>query len=144
MNHVAPSPPHLEFLFSLDVAAEVTGRIPNGPAGTRVVGNATGGSFDGPRLRGTIEPPGGDWVTVRADGSVAVDARLLFRTHDGAHVLMEYRGLTTPGAGSIVATPTFQTGAEAYAWLNTAVCVAVGTSSGGRVRYDVFAVRVDS
>lgn len=134
------TPPVLEHLFSMSIPLGPPTVIPSGPSGTRVIVEAASGTFEGPRLRGTVHGPGGDWVTLRADGSMLLDVRLLLTTDDGAEILMEYKGVGTPGAGSITTTPLFQTGAEQYAWLNAVVAVGKGSSDGKSVSYDVFAV----
>lgn len=133
--------PELEHLFTISAATAVNGVIANGPAGTRVIVDASSGTFDGPRLRGTVHGPGGDWVTVRADGSMLLDVRLLLKTDDGADILMEYKGIGLSGATHITTAPLFQTGAEQYAWLNSTVAVARGASDGQKVTYDVYAVK---
>jgi hypothetical protein len=53
---------------------------------------------------------------------------------------MEYKGIGLDGATRITTAPMFQTGAEQYAWLNSTVAVARGSSGGGSVTYDVYAV----
>lgn len=132
--------PVLEFLFTITAATNLTGTIANGPAGTRIVVDASTGTFEGPRLRGTVSGPTGDWVTMRADGSMHLDVRLLMKTEDGADILMEYRGIGLAGATHITTAPMFQTGHADYAWLNSVVAVARGSSGGGSVSYDVYHV----
>ena len=56
-----------------------------------------GGTFEGPRLKGTIKGAGGDWVTLRADGSSLLDVRLLLETDDGTPILMQFKGIVTEG-----------------------------------------------
>ena len=102
-----------EFLFSLTATTATGIAIPGGPQGSRVVVPVTGGNFEGPRLRGSVEPsPGGDWITGRADG-------LQLRT-----------------------APLFEAGDERYAWLNTLQAVGIGTSKSGSVSYQVYALTV--
>jgi len=36
---------------------------------------ATGGNFDGPKLRGVVLPGGGDWLRIRGDGAAELDVR---------------------------------------------------------------------
>jgi hypothetical protein len=69
-----------------------------------------------------------------------LDVRILLKTDDGADILMEYKGIGLDGATRITTAPMFQTGAEQYAWLNSTVAVARGSSGGGSVTYDVYAV----
>lgn len=135
------SAPELEYLFTMHAPTALTGMVPNGPAGTRVIVDVNSGTFEGPKLRGTISGPGGDWLTVRADGSMLLDVRVLLKTDDGADIYMEYRGIGLDGATRIVTAPMFQTGAEQYAWLNHVQAIARGTSDGSSVTYEVYAVR---
>jgi hypothetical protein len=130
----------VEHLFTLTAATQTAGLITNGPQGTRVVVGVTGGSFEGPRLKGTIKGPGGDWVTLRADGSGRLDVRLLLETDDGALILMQYHGIFTDGATRIRSTPLFETGDERYAWLNSVQSVGLGSVGDGDVTYDVYQV----
>src|SRR5437667_11349096 len=43
------------------------------PSGHRRFVHVTGGTFEGPRMRGTVLPGGGDWLVGRADGSRRLD-----------------------------------------------------------------------
>ena len=96
----------VEFLFTLTGTLGAASSIQGGPAGTRRIVNVTGGSIDGPRLRGTILPPGGDWITVRADGTAKLDVRLTIETDDGALILMTYTGISAPNASNVSVTTT--------------------------------------
>ena len=95
------------------------------------------------RLKGTIVTPGGDWVHTRADGSIHLDVRLLLVTDDGESILMTYQGIGIRGEDRVTdirTAPTFETGAEGYAWLNNVQAVGVGTSGGGGVTYEIYRV----
>ncbi len=132
-----------EFLFSL--TAEIgddSYPIRKGPVGTRVVAAVTGGHFEGPRIKGTVVPPGGDWVNVQPDRMMRLDVRLQLVTDDGENILMTYQGIGTPTDDglSIRTAPLFQTGAEAYAWLNDVQAVGIGEATGGSVTYRVYAL----
>ena len=63
------------------------------PSGRRRVVRVTGGSFAGPKLRGTVLPGGGDRLIERADGAWALDVRITLRTDDGALIYAYYLGL---------------------------------------------------
>lgn len=118
--------------------------IRNGPHGTRTIASVVGGSFEGPRVRGTIVPPGGDWVSVRADKSIRLDVRLLLVTDDGESILMTYNGVgerTKDGTTSIRTAPTFETGAEQYQWLNRIQAVGIGVAKPGSVTYEIYALQ---
>ncbi len=126
-------------------------------AGFRGVYPVDGGTFEGKRLRGVVDPGGADWVTQRADGLMLIDVRLTLTTDDGASIGMTYTGvaqarspelmerfrrreLLTCDEFSLHTTPRFETGDERYAWLNGVIAVTNGerTATGGT--YHVFSI----
>jgi hypothetical protein len=149
--------PQLEFLFevSVDVASLLT--IGQTPHGYRRIAHITGGSFEGPRLKGKILPGGGDWLLVRPDGVGELDARATLQTDDGAFIYVTNRGYLTHipdlaqrwAAGEqvpheeyyYVTTPYFETSAVQYAWLQQVVAIGMGSVMQGGVSYQFFAVR---
>jgi hypothetical protein len=135
-----PTAPQLDYLFTFTATTAMSAVIPNGPSGTRVIVDASSGTVEGPKLSGTVKGPGGDWVTMRADGSMHLDVRVLVTTNDGAEIFVEYKGIGLDGGKHITTAPMFQTGDERYAWLNSTVAVARGSVIDGGVSYDVFAV----
>ena len=110
------------------------------PQGTRLVVRATGGTFEGARLRGTVSPGGGDWVTMRTNGSMKLDVRITLVTDDGAPILLTYNGIGTDGGTRLRTAPLFETGDERYAWLNDVQAVAHGSVLDGGVTYDIYAL----
>jgi hypothetical protein len=67
--------------------------------GERRVVPITGGTFEGPGIRGEVLPGGADWQLVRPDGVLELYARYLLRTHDGVLIQVVNRVLSrhTPG-----------------------------------------------
>jgi Protein of unknown function (DUF3237) len=143
-------------LFDLVVDLNPRLDLGAGPLGRRILFGASGGSFDGPRLRGEVGAGGGDWALFRTDGAMTLDVRLTLRTHDGALVHMTYGGrwITPPELRADLADPVrryevdparyyfrtnplFETGAERYAWLNDIVCVGSGYLVEGGIAYKV-------
>jgi hypothetical protein len=131
----------------------------DGPQGRRVFNAASGGEFTGARLRGAVVPGSADWMLIRKDGSMVIDARAILRTDDGATIHMTYLGraifpndlladvrdparrhLINPARYYFRTTPLFETGAETYAWLNDIVCVASGRLTEQGLDYEVFQV----
>jgi hypothetical protein len=113
------------------------------PLGARRTAPLAGGTFEGPRLRGTVLPVGSaDWLLLRADGVLELDLRATLRTDDGALISMRSFGLrhgppeviAAIGRGETVdpatyyfrTTPRFVTAHPAYAFLNRLVAVASG------------------
>ena len=113
------------------------------PHGTRRTAPLTGGSFEGPRLRGLVLAGGSaDWQVLRHDGVLEMDLRVTLQTDDGALISMRSFGLRH-GPPEIIAaigrgenvdpatyyfrtTPRFETAHPAYDFLNHIVTVAAG------------------
>jgi len=136
----------VEHLFTLtaDVGDFSHALIAKGPAGTRLVAPVAGGSFEGPNIRGTIVPPGGDWVYARANRVIKVDVRLQLVTDDDEHILMQYQGIGHPqpdGTTQIRTAPLFETGAQKYAYLNDLQAVGIGTAEGDLVTYEIYRLK---
>ncbi|MBR9909267.1 MAG: DUF3237 domain-containing protein [Gammaproteobacteria bacterium] len=121
--------------------------VGNGGDGRRLIApvNKDGGTFEGPRMCGTLQPNfGADWVRFRDDGIGNVDVRCVLHTDDGALIHMYYTGLVYygvpapdyPGSTLVHTTPRFETGDHKYRWLNTKICVGVGkTGSNSEQRF---------
>ena len=116
----------------------------------------TGGSFEGPKLRGTVEPGGSDWILARPDGALLLDVRLSLKTDDGALIGMTYRGyrhgppavIERLNRGEAVdaseyyfrTVPLFETAAAKYDWLNRIVSIGLGHRPPEGPIYRVFEV----
>jgi hypothetical protein len=151
-----PTEPRLEWLYTLSAELGPPVAIGATPHGTRLIVPVTGGTVDGPRLKGKVLPGGGDWVLVRPDGVGELDVRSTIETHDGALLYVTYRGYLTRvmeliprwSQGEAIpsdehyfaTTPYFETGASSYDWLQQTITVGIGALVPGGVRYDVFAV----
>jgi hypothetical protein len=116
--------------------------IAGAPQGTRGILGVTGGSFEGPRLKGTILAPGGDWFTIRANGNLKLDVRLLLAVDDGAHILLTYSGIATrtDDGMEIRIAPLFEAPEGPHAWLNDIQGVGYGHLIEGGVTYEVYAL----
>ena len=53
----------------------------------RVIVPVSGGTFDGPKLKGTVLP-GADWIVRRPDGSSVLDVRIILQTDDAQKIYM--------------------------------------------------------
>ncbi len=144
------------FLFAIQLKVGKLQMLGHTPLGDRRVAPVEGGSFEGPRLKGTVEQNGSDWILVRPDGSLQLDVRLVLRTDDGALIGMRYHGfrhgppaaMERLGRGERVdpaeyyfrIAPVFETSAPNYAWLNTIVAVGLGDRTPSGPIYQVFEV----
>jgi len=128
----------LESEFLLELSLDVADQIDTGH--TRIA-PVTGGTFGGPRLRGTVHPGGADWITQVA-GHSSLDVRITLETDDGALIYMTYKGVIARGDGGLYwrVSPVFNTASEQYDWLNHIVCVGKNKQIEGEVGYDVFQI----
>jgi hypothetical protein len=131
-----------EFLFDLVLEAQTPSNLATANGG-RLIVPISGGTFAGPRLKGTIVLPSGDWVVQRPDGSRLLDVRILLQTNDGQKIYMSCRGIAyTPPGGTLWAriVPTFETASEKNAWLNNIVAVGVYRPDLGKIAYRVYRI----
>src|SRR5580692_3515436 len=138
-----PRAPAFEYLGRLRADIGTRTVIENGPQGTRTIAQIVGGSFEGPRLKASIQTPAGDWITNRSDGSYRLDVRLTLKTDDGALILVTYNGngQTTDRGASLRCAPLFETGDSRYTWLTRLQAVGVGERAGTTVAYDIYALK---
>ena len=134
----------LQSEFLLDMMLDTQSANNVGSVGVnRIVVPVSGGVFNGPKLKGTIVGPGGDWIVARPDGSSVLDVRLVLQTDDLQKIYMTWRGISyMPQGGMQYARilPLFETGAAQYAWLNHIVAVGVHRPMPGKVAYRVYRI----
>jgi hypothetical protein len=145
----------VEHLFDMHVDLELAQPIST-PVGARMTFIVEGGVIDGPKLKGEILPGGGDWLLVGRDGVGRVDVRATLRTHDGALIHYETRGiikipadgLERLAAGEVLpfeetyvrTTPKFETSDERYAWLSGVVAIGYNILSPNHIDYRIYRV----
>jgi hypothetical protein len=131
-----------EFLMELVLEKGAASNV--GPPGaTRVVVAIAGGTFQGPKLRGTLVAPSADWLSVRPDGSSLVDIRALMQTDDEQKIYLTCRGIAYPVPGDSLHSrilPFFETASARYAWLNNVVAVGVLRPVPAKISYRVFQI----
>ena len=131
-----------EFLLDLTLDRGAASNVESGGIKRAIVAIA-GGTFQGPKLRGTIVGPSGDWILGRSDGSSLVDIRAVLQTDDQQKIYMTCRGIAYPMPGGALHArilPLFETGAARYGWLNNVVAVGVYRPMPGRLTYRVFRI----
>ena len=147
---------NLEYEFTYQATLNDPVVVGQGPYGTRLVYEVTGGSLEGTRLKGKVLTGGADWILVGPDGWGRLDVRAQFLTDDGAAIYVVYHGLlemnekvqraTTEGRGTdygdqyFRTTPRFETGDPRYNWLNQTLFVAEGRVLPYAVEYKVYRV----
>lgn len=145
-----------EFLFRLSASVKQLLDVGSVPAGERHVDLLGAGTFEGPQLRGELLSGGLDMKTVRSDGAVIPNVRLVLKTNDDALIFMHYTGIRcgSPDVMQRIAdgeavdpseyyhrnTPYFETSSEKYSWLNRICSVGIGWRQGDSAGYDVFQI----
>lgn len=130
---VAPDVPGLEHVLTVRANIESMVLMGTTPAGERRVVPISGGTVEGPGLKGAIMPGGEDWQLIRSDGVTELDARYWLRTDDGVLIRVHNQVLSVP-AGSEPATKPyarssvrFEAPIGRYDWLNKAIFVGTIT-----------------
>lgn len=121
--------------------------------------NVPGGSVDGPRIKGKLVIPGGDWLRVMPSGVLRLDVRLTIQTDDNELIYMTYSGVIQcskeqsdrlnageelkAGDCHFITAPTFETKSEKYGWINAVQAVGkmVSLKGGDHIDYEIFAVK---
>lgn len=133
-----------EFLFAMKADLEPPLNVGVTPHGTRMIFIVTGGTVEGPKIKGKVLPGGGDWFQLRSDGVGELDVKAAFETDDGHLIYVHYSGIvnsqTEDGSTYFRTTPRFETASEKYGWLNNLIAVGVGTAGENQVSYDVYAI----
>lgn len=131
-----------EFVFEARVSVDKPIVVGDGPHGLRRVVPITGGTVDGPKLKGTVVPGGADWQFVRPDGTLQLEAKYTLQSEDGVPIMITNRGVRrgpkevierlSRGEAVDASQYYFRTSAEfeapvgsKYAWLNNSVFVGV-------------------
>jgi len=144
-------------LFTVKMKAAPAQMVGKTPLGERRIVAVTGGSFEGPKLRGTLAAQGGsDWILARADGSLQLNVRVTLKTEDNALIGMRYEGYRHGPAAVIerlnrgeAVDPSeyyfrtivmFETAAPKYAWLNNVLAVGVGRRPPEGPVYEVYEI----
>jgi len=132
----------VEFAFEARVSVQTPLVVGQSSHGLRRIVPITGGTFEGPNIRGRVVPGGADWQFVRPDGVLSVEAHYTLQTSDSVLIMVTNRGIrrASPevmarlGRGEQVDPSEyyFRTTAEfeapigsKYEWLNKSVFIGV-------------------
>lgn len=138
----APPPDALKSELLMDLVLETA---PAANLGGRTIVSVTGGTFEGPKLKGRVLPPGADWPLAVSPTLRVLDVRTLLVTEDNQQIYCTYRGVIyTPPAGQgdryWRTVPIFETNSDKYGWLNHVVAVGVNYTVPQRVAYRIFQI----
>ena len=134
--------PKIEFIFEAKVTLDPAQELGITTYGKRRIIPITGGTFEGPTMKGTIVSGGADWQTVRADGTADLEARYTLKTDDGVLIYIQNKGVrhakpdvlarlakgekVDPKEYYMRTSAIFEVAEGKYAWLNKVVVVSTG------------------
>jgi len=146
-----------EPIFTVDAELEAVLSLGHTPYGERRVVGITGGTVQGPKLKGRILPGGADWQIIRKDGAADIQARYIIETERGARLVVDSKGLrhgppdvlerlargdkVDPAQYYFRTVMRFETGDAELDWLNRILALARGRREARSVRLDVYEVK---
>lgn len=144
-----PLAPRLEHVATVVVDVGAPQEVGDTPQGRRRVIPITGGSVDGPRLRGKVLPGGADFQVIRSATFTDIHARYVIETEAGERVYVENTGIRTGHADDIArlargeavdpdriyfrSYPRFETASPALGWMNESLFIGTGARYPDRV-----------
>ena len=124
--------PQLEFALQLKVTLDEAYTCGETQHGQRTIIPITGGTFEGPNIKGTIINGGADYqLTNKAIGRTELEAIYCIKTDDGVNIHIRNKGLIYTGKDEngnnqfyFRTAPQFEAPQDSkYAWLNNAIFV---------------------
>ena len=123
-----PAGPGTEFIMQLKVTLDAPYTVGETPHGRRTVIPITGGTFEGPRLKGTILNGGADWQLAKGNRT-EVEAIYSIKTDDGVFIHIRNSGIIASDKDAqgnpsfyFRCAPKFEAPEDSkYAWLNNAL-----------------------
>ena len=151
----AQSPaPKLTFAFEVRATVGAPMEVGAVAPGRRRIVPITGGTFEGPSLRGKVMSGGADWQIIRADGFTELDTRYTLETDKGQIIYVQNAGMRHAApdvmkrllAGEAVdpavvyfrTVPKFETASADLQWLTRAVFIGMGERYPNDVRIRFF------
>ena len=142
-----PAAPELEYVVTLHVQLGQTYSVGKTTHGTRTIIPITGGTFEGPNIKGEVLPGGADYQMADAStGHTEVEAIYCIRTDDGVTIHVRNSGIINMGQDGMYFTcaPKFEAPADSkYAWLNNKlfICRPGFGGMGGGITLNVWMVK---
>jgi Protein of unknown function (DUF3237) len=144
-----------EFLLTIVLEVQVF-NLGDTPYGSRRIARFGTGTFEGPKLRGTVLPGGAGWMLMRRDDVLEIDVRLTLETDDKQQIYMTWKGFrhgphdvidrlnrgetVDPESYYFRTTPYFETSSEKYGWMNRICSIATGSRKASERTFEVFQV----
>ena len=133
-----------ELLCELTSTLDKPIQIGKTPFGERIIYPVSGGTFEGPEIKGKILANGGDWVLRLSSTTSKLDVRVVLETEDGDLIYTYYEGfihINSDGTYYFRTNPVFQTSSTKYSWLNHTIAIGVGKMIKGGVTYRIYAIK---
>ncbi len=130
--------PQLEFALQLKVTLGEAYSCGDTQHGQRTIIPITGGTFEGPNIKGTIINGGADYqLNNKATGRTELEAIYCIKTDDGVNIHVRNRGIINSGKDEqgnptfyFKAAPQFEAPADSkYGWLNNSLFLCAPTFS---------------
>jgi hypothetical protein len=134
--------PKLTFAFEMHATVGQPQEVGAVRGGRRRIVPITGGTFEGPAIKGKVVPGGADWQTIQDDGFSELDTRYTIQTDSGRLIYVQNAGIRHAApdvmqkllAGQTVdpalvyfrTVPRFETSASELQWLTRAIFVGIG------------------
>jgi hypothetical protein len=127
-----PEAPGLEFVVELHVTCDPGFTVGHTQHGNRFVIPITGGTFEGPKMKGVVLAGGADYqLQDQAHGRTELEAIYCIRTDDGVNIHVRNWGLSVMGRDEsgrpqfyFRTAPKFEAPRDSpYGWLNDAIFV---------------------
>jgi hypothetical protein len=134
--------PELEFVFEVRAELGAALEVGQNPRGFRRIIPITGGTFEGPNVKGRVLPGGADWQSIRSDSLAEIDARYTLETNSGELIYVRNSGIrhcppdvmkrltagetVDPSLYYFRTVPRFETAAPAWMWLMRSIFVCSG------------------
>ena len=124
--------PQLEYVVELKVKCDGAYQVGQTSHGNRFIIPIVGGTFEGPKMKGTILSGGADYqLQDNEHGRTEVEAIYSIKTDDGVNIHVRNKGLICTGKDEngnpqfyFRTTPQFEAPFDSkYAWLNNAIFV---------------------
>src|SRR6185436_2966635 len=88
-----PTEPKLTFAFEVRATVGSPLEVGQVAQGRRRIVPITGGTFEGPAIRGKVMNGGADWQIIRADGFTELDTRYTLETDKGQIIYVQNAGM---------------------------------------------------
>ncbi len=140
-----PKAPELEYVVRLNVTLGQAFSAGDNGKGTRTIIPITGGTFEGPDIKGEVLPGGADYQ-LQVDGRSEIEAIYCIRTDDGVNIHVRNCGIIKMGGqGGMYfrCAPKFEAPKDSkYSWMNECLFLCQpGFGAGGGITLDVWKVK---